>query len=69
VRLALPETGGGVGGGRWWMSVSVAVEGRKQEGKGEAEWWWDICVFMSLGFVCKSLNNFEAFKGSESMKG
>lgn len=67
MRLALPETGGGVGGGRWWMSVSV--EGRKQEGKGEEEWWWDICAFTSLGFVCKSLNNIEAFKGSESMKG
>ena len=44
MRLALPDLGGGVGGGRWWMSVSE--EGRKQEGKGEVEWWWDICVFM-----------------------
>ena len=66
MRLALPDLGGGVGGGRWWMSVSD--EGRKQEGKGEVEWWWDICVFMRLELCARESNDFEAFEGFENMR-
>ena len=46
MRPELPELGGGAGagGGRWGIS---AVEGRKQAGKGEEEWWWGICTCMN----------------------